>query len=450
VTIHNYDGNGRLMNIAVAANNCTPLTPGCSNVPTAQQVKQFVQQQCLSQFNNSGAGGFINFWSMASPLIGPNRLGSTIEDVGGVGKTAIMSGQTVSSAYFPLPAGEVLNQVGSGSLYFWHKDWQGSARFASSVGNRASYFDRAFAPFGETYSNFGNSSGNNFTGDTQDTISGTYDTPNRELNPNQGRWISPDPAGLGAVDPGNPQTWNRYAYVGNNPLAYGDPLGLDRCLDANSDGIEDDAGGANDYSCALVGGTWVVEQAPTNVANVSTDVSRVPTLADDAEFFDLWASGVGPSTINYGPNDGMTRQLAGTNTFNKIRQTYTKNGCPDTSPSTGGALGTDHTGPWLEGYGTGNAALMQVGGFVAYGQTSGNVTAFTAVNVAGMASFAGETTWAPPLNSVTQAASNLMPELDQLYIPPTSMNDPYGSTGPYHNITQTFTWTESNLCKQGG
>jgi len=41
------------------------------------------------------------------------------------------------------------------------------------------------------------------------------------------RWISPDPAGLGAVDPSNPQTWNRYAYVGNNPLSNVDPLGLD-------------------------------------------------------------------------------------------------------------------------------------------------------------------------------------------------------------------------------
>jgi RHS repeat-associated protein len=76
----------------------------------------------------------------------------------------------------------------------------GSVRFASIIGNRASYFDRAYAPFRETYDNFGNTSGNNFTGDTQDTVSGTYDTPNRELNPNQGRWLSPDPAGLGAVD----------------------------------------------------------------------------------------------------------------------------------------------------------------------------------------------------------------------------------------------------------
>jgi len=43
----------------------------------------------------------------------------------------------------------------------------------------------------------------------------------------QGRWLSPDPAGLGAVDPANPQTWNRYAYVGNNPLSLIDPLGAD-------------------------------------------------------------------------------------------------------------------------------------------------------------------------------------------------------------------------------
>lgn len=41
-----------------------------------------------------------------------------------------------------------------------------------------------------------------------------------------GRWLSPDPAGLSAANPANPQTWNRYAYVGGNPLSFADPSGL--------------------------------------------------------------------------------------------------------------------------------------------------------------------------------------------------------------------------------
>jgi len=60
----------------------------------------------------------------------------------------------------------------------------------------------------------------NFTGDTQDIVAGTYDTPNRELNPAQGRWISPDPVQSG---------WNRYAYVQNNPCNSIDPSGLSPC-----------------------------------------------------------------------------------------------------------------------------------------------------------------------------------------------------------------------------
>jgi RHS repeat-associated protein len=86
-------------------------------------------------------------------------------------------------------------------------------------------YDRAFAPFGEVYDNFGAGTNNSFAGDTQDMIAGIYDTVARELHPTQGRWISPDPAGLGAVSLSNPQSWNRYAYVGNNPLTLTDPTG---------------------------------------------------------------------------------------------------------------------------------------------------------------------------------------------------------------------------------
>ncbi len=114
----------------------------------------------------------------------------------------------------------------NGSGYFWHKDWLGSVRLSSSVLNRTYYFDRAFAPTGEMYKNFGNTTGLNFTGNTQDSFAGLlFDTPNRELHPGEGRWLSPDPAGLAAVDPSSPQSWNRYAYVMNDPLSNIDPLG---------------------------------------------------------------------------------------------------------------------------------------------------------------------------------------------------------------------------------
>ena len=69
-----------------------------------------------------------------------------------------------------------------------------------------------------------------FTGQMQDVLSGPtgiYDFLFRQQASNQGRWLVPDPAGLAAVDITNPQTWNRYAYVGNNPLSNVDPLGLD-------------------------------------------------------------------------------------------------------------------------------------------------------------------------------------------------------------------------------
>lgn len=64
----------------------------------------------------------------------------------------------------------------------------------------------------------------------QDKALDLADFPNREYHSVQGRWVSPDPAGMAAVDPTNPQTWNRYAYVSNNPTSLTDPSGLDEGL----------------------------------------------------------------------------------------------------------------------------------------------------------------------------------------------------------------------------
>ena len=130
-------------------------------------------------------------------------------------------------------------------------------RLSTTLNNRSVDYDRSFAPFGEVYKNFGSTANNNFTGDTQDTIAGTYDTPHRELNPSQGRWLSPDPAGLQAVNPSNPQSWNRYAYVLNNPLSNIDPSGLACLWDDGSFDSADDPETGSARRCSGQGGTWV-------------------------------------------------------------------------------------------------------------------------------------------------------------------------------------------------
>lgn len=140
-----------------------------------------------------------------------------------IGKLALMAKQTANNVFLPLPGFEQATYTNS-TIRFRHYDWLGSSRFESNMSEQE-YGDVAYAPFGETYS-IKNTPYLSFTGQNQDTTSGLYDFLYRGHSAVQGRWISPDPTGLGAVDPTNPQTWNRYAYVMNNPLALTDALGL--------------------------------------------------------------------------------------------------------------------------------------------------------------------------------------------------------------------------------
>ena len=144
-------------------------------------------------------------------------------------KLALMNGvSTLVKAFVPLPGGATAVYNASGLAYYRHPDWLGSSRLASTP-NRAVYAYGTYAPFGENYAE-SPATDRSFTGQNQDTVSGIYDFMFREYSPVQGRWISPDPSGMAAVDPVNPQSWNRYAYVMNDPLDLIDALGLDPCF----------------------------------------------------------------------------------------------------------------------------------------------------------------------------------------------------------------------------
>ncbi len=158
-------------------------------------------------------------------------------------KLAKCNGQTLVKAFVALPGGAKAIYTSTGLAYFRHTDWLGSSRLTSTAtAPTQMYSTSAYGPFGEQYANSGSADAS-FTGQDQDTVNGLYDFAMRRYSPSQGRWISPDPAGLAALNLKRPQTWNRYVYSENNPLAYID-----------EDGTSDDGCGEDDDSCDGGGG----------------------------------------------------------------------------------------------------------------------------------------------------------------------------------------------------
>jgi RHS repeat-associated protein len=188
---------------------------------------------------------------------------------GGEKPFAAMNGSSLSLASVPLPGGgfAIYNSSGAVSIYT-HSDWLGSPRLRTTPSQTLSG-DSAVAPYGETYALSGNSWSQFTTNGNQWTVSGLDDFLYRRYHPNQGRWISPDPAGLAAVDPSNPQSWNRYAYVMNNPLGNVDPLGL--CPNVQIPG-----------HCVEVQEKWLSIMADYGVYvdGVSVDASLAQSLLD--------------------------------------------------------------------------------------------------------------------------------------------------------------------------
>lgn len=217
-SVPTYDSNGNLTN------------------DTAHQYTWDAEGHMLTIDNGSSTGVCLTYDALGRAVeAGQGSSCSTFTQIvygpGGF-KFALTSGQTLQKAFVPLTGGAKAVYNATGLLYFRHPDWLGSSRISSKP-SRSFWYGTAYAPYGENYVGKTASGGAvdlNFTGQNEDTTSWLYDFMLREYNPTQGRWMSPDPAGIAALDLEDPQTCNRYAYVGNNPLGLVDPLGLSGCI----------------------------------------------------------------------------------------------------------------------------------------------------------------------------------------------------------------------------
>ena len=122
-------------------------------------------------------------------------------------------------------AGRHWGDLANGTTYFLYSDWLGTLRRWDGLSSGQGCTS---LPFGDLQSCSGGVIGNNgFASTIYNPESATNETDYRQQTPVQGRWLTPDPAGVAVMDGSNPQTWNRYAYVANNPLSFVDPSGLE-------------------------------------------------------------------------------------------------------------------------------------------------------------------------------------------------------------------------------
>jgi len=116
----------------------------------------------------------------------------------------------------------------SGTVHYYFSNHLGSASViaTAATGGGVTTAQTDFYPFGGiAYSSGSDPNHYKFTGKERDTESGLDNFGARYNASSMGRFMSPDPSNL-SVDFSLPQTWNRYAYALNNPLAVVDRNGL--------------------------------------------------------------------------------------------------------------------------------------------------------------------------------------------------------------------------------
>ena len=126
-----------------------------------------------------------------------------------------------------------------------------------------------------------------FTQHERDTENDSDSTLYRQYASDQGRWLSPDPSNS-SYNLYDPQSFNRYAYVGNRPNNTTDPLGLDEDCDFDCGGIGigigDPFGGSDRGSSPHLPG----EQTNPSPADTSAADSGLPGDTVGQPGWDKW------------------------------------------------------------------------------------------------------------------------------------------------------------------
>jgi RHS repeat-associated protein len=143
-----------------------------------------------------------------------------------------LTGSTTDSAYreYIFFAGQRVAQrdatTPTPNVYFYYTDQVGSTTAISTAAG-VSCYQATFTPYGQEMATQTTCSTNyKFTGYERDAETGFDYAFARYYNSSLGRFMSPDPLAGSIADP---QSLNRYAYVGNSTTNFADPRGTHKC-----------------------------------------------------------------------------------------------------------------------------------------------------------------------------------------------------------------------------
>lgn len=249
---YTYDAEGRLGASTTGATDASPTTRYAHNA-LGQRVFKTEPLYPPSQGNAADPGFmqsliafFTKLWSPANNQAEQlgyayvyNEQGTLIAEVGSGGTNSAGQSQYIylPTANGPMPIAAIVN----GSTFAVHSDHLNTPRKLTNADGQA-VWQWSYSAFGEDKPTLGRNRFANpeatpnpgstnlsevkfnlrYPGQYADEESGLFYNGFRTYSPTTGRYTQGDPIGL---DGG----WNRFGYVGGNPLTYSDPKGLYGC-----------------------------------------------------------------------------------------------------------------------------------------------------------------------------------------------------------------------------
>jgi len=184
-----------------------------------------------------------------------------------------------------------------------------------------------------------------FTGKERDSESGLDNFGKRYNASSMGRFMTPDPLVLQRLPEnafmlhlGKPQSWNKYAYVMNNPLTLTDPTGLDfyltcsqtssTCQGGHVGTTTTDANGKRTFTATVI--TSASLQNPNSGVTGTVNEGGVKITTASGTYTGQFINGTPAATLQgSGALTNFTFNITGQNPGNLLRGTWQYNGTPE-------------------------------------------------------------------------------------------------------------------------